>query len=252
MPLELNTGFYDLEWLTVRWGLPENHILGMALDDFLELSIHVDGLLLFRGRVIQHDHSYEKTGIVSRHYGTLPLRAHETEEIILKGSVETRCFRPRPGDDFCELEGNQPFRRIEIKDLVVAWETAHEYERSRKIKVRNLEDEKPSLINPQTQYDLIVEDGYKVVFLGPYHWNLGPMQAAIVRQLHEASIANQPWISGKQLLAGCGSESANIKDLFKRNKRWKDLILSDERGLYRLNCASHLWHRQDRLLRIAT
>lgn len=242
MPLNLDTGFYDLEWLTARWGLPESHILGCALEDFLELSIYVDGLLLFRGRTIQHDHSCEKTGIVSHHYGTLPLRAQDTEEIILRGSVETRCFRPRPGDDFCELDSDQPSRRIEIKDLVVSWETARAYEISRKIKVRHLGDE-PCLINPQTQYDLIAEDGYKVVFLGPHHWNLGPMQAAVVRQLHDASIANQPWISGKQLLSSCGSESANIKDLFKRNKGWKDLILSDERGLYRLNCASHLWRR---------
>jgi hypothetical protein len=242
MPLYMDSGFYDLEWLSVRWGLPQENILFQALEEHLELSIHVEDVILFRGQKIQLEHGYQKTGIVNHHYGILPLHELDVEKIVMKGSVETRRFRPRPSEDFCELENGQPSQVVEIKDLIVEWGTAHQYERSHQINVQELH-EKPSLINPQIEYDLVVDSGYKVVSLGPSQWDLGPLQAAVVRRLHEAAIVNRPWLFGKQLLASCGSESTHIGDLFKRKKGWQKLILSDERGLYRLNCAAHLWRR---------
>ena len=64
---------------------------------------------------------------------------------------------------------------------------------------------------------------------------LGPRQADVVRQLHEAALAGNPWRNGKELLRNAGSESTRMHDLFKsKGADWSLLIDSDRRGLYRL------------------
>lgn len=192
-----STLFCELEWLSVRWGVPQADILGSGAEGELEMAIYADELSLFCGKFIKQGNGHDqKTGAVRFHCGILPLRTEDVEKVVIHGFVETRRFRPRPGEDFRELDSDQPSRRIEIKDLVVAWDKAMAFERDSKFNVRETM-ERRSIINPQTYYDLVVADSqYKVVSLGPTHWNLGQLQSQIVRMLHQASLTDQPWVSG--------------------------------------------------------
>ncbi len=240
-----STSFCELEWLSVRWGVPQADILGSGAEGELEMAIYADELSLFCGKFIkQANGPDQKTGVVRFHCGVLPLRTEDVEKAVIHGFVETRRFRPRPGEDFRELDSDQPSRRIEIKDLVVSWDKAMAFERDRKFNVRETM-ERPSAVNPQTYYNLVVADSqYKVVSLGPTHWNLGQLQSQIVRMLHQASLTDQPWVSGSKLLLDAGSQTMRFKDLFKGKSDWRELILSDGRGLYRLNCAPNLWREE--------
>jgi len=57
----------------------------------------------------------------------------------------------------------------------------------------------------------------------------------IVRRLHEAHLAGDPWLNGKLLLAECNYGSMYMGDIWRRHPGWRELIASNRRGLYRLN-----------------
>jgi hypothetical protein len=53
--------------------------------------------------------------------------------------------------------------------------------------------------------------------------------------LHEAWNDGSRWRHVEDLRTAVGFESAKLSDLFKRLRGWRDLIVSDRRGGYRLN-----------------
>lgn len=68
-----------------------------------------------------------------------------------------------------------------------------------------------------------------------YRFRLGPIQAQVVRALHEAALRGEAWQSGKAILSSAGSKSLRMADVFKSQQDWRELIRSDRRGGYRLN-----------------
>lgn len=76
----------------------------------------------------------------------------------------------------------------------------------------------------------------KVTFNGQ-EYTFGTIQAGILRLLYDAATTDQPWQNGKQLLNKVGSQSFSIANVFKRNTIWRQLIISDGRGMYRMSDA---------------
>jgi hypothetical protein len=74
---------------------------------------------------------------------------------------------------------------------------------------------------------------YEHVSLGSFTFTLGPIQAKIVQQLHEASKLGE-WRPGKVLLARADSQQIKLSEVFKSKQNWRELIESDGRGRYRL------------------
>lgn len=68
-----------------------------------------------------------------------------------------------------------------------------------------------------------------------HRFNFGDIQANIVRQLLTASNTDNPWVHGKTLLAKAGSESMVMRDAFRHQPHWKELIVSGGRGYCRLS-----------------
>ena len=68
-----------------------------------------------------------------------------------------------------------------------------------------------------------------------YRINFGEIQAAIVRHPYKASATDNPWVHGKTLLANAGSVSMVMRDAFRHQPHWKELIVSGGRGYYRLS-----------------
>jgi len=69
----------------------------------------------------------------------------------------------------------------------------------------------------------------------PFYFT-GDVNRAVIRLLHEAAVAGQPWQSGKATLAKAGSQDAEGKmsNLFGDHPCWGKLLLSNRRGKYRL------------------
>lgn len=109
------------------------------------------------GKIIKLESgAIQKIGTVSPHQGILPLLKGDVERIMNYGSAEIRCFRPWRGDDFRELDSSEPSQIVELKDLVVGFMRAGNFERAHGIKVHDIAL-KPHMSNVQTSYNLSVE-----------------------------------------------------------------------------------------------
>ena len=75
---------------------------------------------------------------------------------------------------------------------------------------------------------------YREVRTAGLLFNLGPVQARVVKRLHEAATSPNPWCEGKLILGEAGSSSTRMADVFKSQPHWRRLIDSDGRGRYRL------------------
>ena len=75
---------------------------------------------------------------------------------------------------------------------------------------------------------------YHHVRCNGHEFQLGPIQAQVVRILHAAARRGEPWQSGKAVLGEAGSRSLKMSDIFKSKKDWPLLIESNGRGAYRL------------------
>ena len=76
---------------------------------------------------------------------------------------------------------------------------------------------------------------YRQVPLGNVEFALSVAQSRVVRALHEALRNDDPWMSGRDLLAAANSESEKLAQLFRRlQPHWSLLIESDRKGMYRL------------------
>jgi hypothetical protein len=82
------------------------------------------------------------------------------------------------------------------------------------------------------------DESYAHVSLEGELFTLGPLQAKVVRDLHEAwRSGTSQWLHGKELLGAVGASSTRLGDLFKSKKNWRHLIESDSQGRYRLRLA---------------
>jgi len=80
----------------------------------------------------------------------------------------------------------------------------------------------------------IYTDNYQTVSIGEQNYRFGWIQAKIIETLHQASQTSNPWVHGKTLLHAAGSQSTQVKNVFRSQRNWRDLIYSDGRGYYRL------------------
>ncbi|HHK74719.1 MAG TPA: response regulator [Rhizobiales bacterium] len=78
------------------------------------------------------------------------------------------------------------------------------------------------------------EDYSQVTLNGEVFMFTGEIQQNVIRLLHEAVLRGQPWQSGKDILYKAGSKTMRMGDLLCRHRCWGKLVLSDERGKYRL------------------
>lgn len=64
---------------------------------------------------------------------------------------------------------------------------------------------------------------------------LGPIQSNIIEQLVEARRTEAPWVHGKTLLHRAGSQAVRMRDVFKSQSMWREVVQSDKRGHYRIS-----------------
>jgi len=77
-------------------------------------------------------------------------------------------------------------------------------------------------------------NNFAKVFAHGRLYHFGTIQAKVIEQLYAASVTSFPWLCGKELLHKAGSRYLILRDLFKSQNNWQQLIESDRRGSYRL------------------
>ncbi|MHA1540060.1 MAG: hypothetical protein ACTSXQ_06265 [Alphaproteobacteria bacterium] len=114
---------------------------------------------------------------------------------------------------------------ISCADLVITREERNRFEE--KHNIVPFETDMPDVFLYRNNYQ-------DIKIMGERH-KLGPIQANIVKHLHQYSQTNNPWAYGGELLKRAGAQSLRLSTVFNRHQNWRDIICSDRRGKYRLN-----------------
>ncbi len=93
-----------------------------------------------------------------------------------------------------------------------------------------------NLINIKHQQNtpFIYYNNFAKVVVGNNIYHFGNIQSKVIKQLYLASNTDSPWLFGKELLYNAGSRCLSVRDLFRGQPKWRQLIESDKRGYYRL------------------
>lgn len=75
---------------------------------------------------------------------------------------------------------------------------------------------------------------YRHIHLHGNDFSLSALQANIVRVLHEAFLADDPWMHGPKILEQAGSDQTKLGDALKSREDWRMFIDSDGKGMHRL------------------
>jgi hypothetical protein len=226
--MEIAKSYFTVPEILKRWQMPESDLIYLAENDELRLSVRVfDQPLLFRPAVKpEKDKTQRRKKKRKRYSGLLDLRAGDAFELYRCGELHLAEFRT-PGLGRASIHDRDDPIFVMIGDLLV----------------RRDERERFELVNGHSGKGICsnrkgfsASPDYQNVCCNGRHFHLGPIQAQVVRSLHEAALSGDHWGIGKVILSAAGSKSLRMSDVFKSQKHWRDLIESNRRGKYRINC----------------
>ena len=228
MPFPLKRYFY-LKDLAERWGVSMSDLVDYAWNGELEIAIMTIAQPVERGRIESGSNGAveirEEDTVL---FGAQPLSVSDVCSVFRSGAYRVSHFKPRQTGGYLKITDGYPPLAITPSDLLV---TRMERDRFEAANGLSFDDPAP----PGTHSIFEHREDYSEVVLHRQIFRLGPLQASVIRRLHEASSTSNPWRNGRQLLIDTGARTERIVDLFKGKTRWRDLIASDGRGSYRLN-----------------
>ena len=219
---------YDrLQSLRQHWCLTEDDVYYAVENGLLPVCVWLPLRYMERGVVTEHRYIFEQ---YEHKEGFVGVRPEDFRRIASTGCAKLRIFRSANADGHIlrlAYEPPQPSLSVRIGDLVVLKADRREFEKSYRLETGT----KASA--PVEEFT--AEGDYRHVVMGGIEYRLGDVQAAIVQQLHDASVSRNQWVHGKTLLAGANSRALSVRDVFKSKADWRKIIASDGRGYYRLN-----------------
>jgi hypothetical protein len=224
--MEIEKAYFTLAEVLDRWSLPEADVAYLAENDQLRLSIRILNLPIEFGDFEETDDGrcYSIPSERSSFNGLLDLHVKDVFQLFRIGEVSVTRFRTTKADYACFF-GLRETLTIRKPDLVLSREERDRFEA--KSGFRGAAGVK------QANAFHASADYYHVRCNG-HEFQLGPIQAQVVRILHAAAQRGEPWQSGKAVLGEAGSRSLKMSDIFKSKKDWPLLIESNGRGAYRL------------------
>jgi hypothetical protein len=224
--MEIEKSYFTLPEILARWAMPEADFAYLAENDLLRLSVRVFSVPVEFG-------DYEETGggqLASLpwergHYsGLLDLHARDVFHVFRDGAVNVRHFRT-PRAHYAQLCNDTEHLLVRIIDLLLRREERDRFEAESGVFLAH---------DAAHAGAFQASDDYHDVICSGHRFRMGAIQAQVVRALHEAAKAGEPWQSGKEILAVAGSRSLKMADVFKSQTHWRALIESNGRGAYRL------------------
>ena len=224
--MEIKKAYFTLPEIIARWKLPESDLIYLAENDRLRLSVRVFGLPVeFGDHEITDDGRRYNVPVERKHFsGLLDLNARDAFRLFRCGELIVTEFRT-PRADYASLWDDAEPVLFMTGDLLLRREERDRFEAESGLSGTRAEAAQPTFL-ASPDYHNIRSQGRE--------FRLGPIQAQVVRVLHDAARAGNPWLSGKAILSAAGSRSMKMSDVFKSQEHWRDLIASNQRGLYKL------------------
>lgn len=170
--------------------------------------------------------------------GYVRMSDHQCRRVFRTGWITLR--------EFCTQDGQRGFRLpdtsddliIELDDLVVLEAERRRMEARYPVLISSHRSKTiPDLIGPHSNpcANEPIDPTYRIVAVDGKVHRFGETQSRVLRLLAEAARRGEPWQSGKLLLSAAGSQSYSVSNLFKRHPVWKEIVLSNRRGFYRID-----------------
>jgi hypothetical protein len=238
MPLP-EQDYYALYELNQRWGISQKLICHFIETGKLPCCVWLKQSLMEVGRMKKRQNGQEFFTKEKEQWikGFVHLLSDDCRVIFRHGNVDTCLFRSiLEPEHFLQLKEEPNTASFESRDLVVLCQEVKYFEnRYQLTKTLPIRSSLETLSFAIESSSFIHSDDYQTILIHGKRFRFGMIQAAIIRQLHEASKTNQPWVHGKILLDKAGSQCQQLKNIFKAKAGWRECIESDGRGYYRLN-----------------
>lgn len=228
--MEIEKSYFTLPEILARWAMPEADFAYLAENDLLRLSVRVFSVPVEFG-------DYEETGdgqLASLPWergpfdGLLDLYARDVFHVFRDGAVDVRHFRT-PRAHYARVWSDSGHLLVRSIDLLLRREERDRFEAESGFAAR-----RTAAVAGAPAGSFQASADYHDVICSGHRFRMGAIQAQVVRALHEAAKAGEPWQSGKEILAVAGSRSLKMADVFKSQTHWRALIESNGRGAYRL------------------
>lgn len=213
-----------------------------VIDGLLEVSVMTIGVMAETGSFEADGHGLFRLPEGERVLnGPQAVVASDLWPVFRHGSGHIARFKPPATNSYIEIASRQGPILVTLEDLLVTATERDRFERAYGLGPAETHSPVPLEVTQAaneaqvTSSQLVHRGDYSEVVFSGELFRLGPLQAAVVRQLHEASRSANPWLPGKELLSNSSASTMRIVDLFKVKKNWRTLIVSDGRGNYRLN-----------------
>jgi len=164
--------------------------------------------------------------------GYVALLPNDYRRILQRGQAAVREFSTGEDSRYF-LRCGAPDVEIRLEDLVIL--AAEKQKLDHYIKQQSRADHSIGMLSASGTPAAAFDPSFRHITFRGHRYCFGVMQASIVKKLYEMAKAGDPWQHGKKLLEEVGSESFNLRSIFSRQPSWRDLIVSDGRGLYRLH-----------------
>jgi len=224
--MEIEKAYFTLAEVLDRWSLPEADVAYLAENDQLRLSIRILNLPIEFGDFEETDDGrcYSIPCERSSFNGLLDLHVQDVFQLFRIGEVSVTRFRTMKADYAC-FYGSREALMIRKPDLVLSREERDRFEAKSGFR---------GAVGTNNARAFHASADYHRIRCNGHEFQLGPIQAQVVRILHAAAQRGEPWQSGKAVLGEAGSRSLKMSDIFKSKKAWPLLIESNGRGAYRL------------------
>ena len=234
---------YYLSELKLSWGVADAELRRWIVGGKLVTHVWLPLMSVF-GRRYPADSA--SSGWELRHWeGFCGVSRDYCFRLFRSGKINLREFHNDEGSESYRLPDTAEDLVVYLDDLVVLEQERRRFEGV--MELVNSEDSRFAARNsPPTEKSAryVADSAFKIVRYGDDEYVMGNMQAAVLRELHERSNEGSPWQSGKAVLRSVGSQSYSLSNVFKRNPIWREIVLSDGRGCYRI--ASRCLRVEDR------
>lgn len=247
--------YYSLKLLQTRWNAPWEEITHAVETGHLRACVHLPVRWMEYGHYEEGRFIIDKTAICD---GMAAIQPKDTRRIFARGENAVCVFQSIRRDAYLlRLAAEPPQKPLKfaLEELVVLTKDCLAFEQEHQIEVcphngyiRLLRaNDAPE---PPSSHSAFSHD-YHFVRIDGQSYQLGAMQATVVRSLHEAMVTGRPWLFGKTLLKQAGSTSHRLRDIFRTQPAWKMLIKSDGRGYYCLNLPADVAPQHEHAMREA-
>lgn len=165
--------------------------------------------------------------------GYVRLSGPECRRLFRHGWIFLREFRSLDGQRSFRLPETSDDVTVNLDDVVIL-ETERRRFEDRFPAIRKLNTAGSAVTGDNRVFGHVSDPTYRIVRLNGCDYRFGETQARVLRLLADAAGRGEPWQSGKHLLHLAGSQSFSLSNLFKRHPIWRELVISNQRGLYRL------------------